>query len=786
MKFTFGWLKEYLDTSASLQEICDKLTSLGLIVDKVENRSEELEAFKICEIVDIEQHPNADRLKVCKVNTGHEMLQIVCGGANARQGLKTVLASVGSTIPSSKTAIKLGKVRDVESHGMLCSGEELLLEHQSDGIIEVDPGAPVGAVYAQWLGLDDPFIEIEITPNRGDCLGVYGVARDLSASGIGKLKPLKAIEIKGQYPCPISLTVDTKASPYFTGRLIRGVKNGPSPLWLQRRLESIGLRPISALVDITNFITYDRGRPLHVFDADKIKGNLNVRFSTADESFTALDGNVYTLSDDMTVIADQSGVISLAGIMGGESTGCDVETQNVFLESAYFEPIQITFAGQNLGIISDARYRFERGVDPETTLPGLEAATQMILDICGGEASEMVVSGKIPDVRNEIKFDPSRTYSLGGLEISQDRQKQVLSALGFSCKDDGKFIQVKTPSWRPDVEHSSDLVEEILRVEGYDKIPAVPYPGRPTGKPLSSLQERRFVVREVLANQGLLEVVTYSFISLKDGQHFGGIPEELILLNPISQELAGMRPSLLPSLLKAVHDNQARGQNVTAFFEVGPQYSSSDPKGQSMMLAGLRAGKNAQGSWNTKERPINIYDVKADVAQLFNILGLTYQWDRTAPEWYHPGRSAALKLGKNILGYFGEIHPRVLKAFDIKGTVVAFELFLDDLPLSRRKSTQKPIGQFSLYQAVERDFSFVVDKEIPADSLIMAALKDNKEFGSHVTIFDVFEMEGNKKAIGLRFKLQAADHTLTDQEIQSFSDKVVSQVQIATGGVLRQ
>lgn len=786
MKFTLSWLKEYLETTASLEAIRDKLTSLGLVVDKVENRMEELSSFKICEIVDIEKHPNADRLKVCRVNTGQEILQIVCGGANARKGLKTVLAPVGAIIPSSQTVIKVGKVRDVESFGMLCSGEELLLEEKSEGIIEVDPKAPVGEIYAKWLGLDDPFIEIEITPNRGDCLGVHGVARDLAATGIGKLKSLNPVKIQGQFSCPISLNLDLKACPYFTGRVIRGVKNGPSPLWLQRRLESIGLRPISALVDITNFFNYDRARPLHVFDADKLKGSLNIRLSKTGESLTALDGKTYALTEEMTVISDDSGIISLAGLMGGEGTGCDETTQNVFLESAFFDPVQIALTGQKLGIISDSRYRFERGVDPASTLSGLEAATQMILEICGGEPSEYIIAGEEPDLKCEILYDPIRVKTLGGLDVSLERQKEILSPLGFDLEPKESKLKVITPTWRFDVEQPSDLVEEVLRVEGYDKIPALPYQDRPRTKPMTPLQDRRFMVRQILANQGLLEAVTYSFMSQEMGKAFGGISEDLVLLNPISQELEAMRPSLLPHLLKAVLDNQARGEGSVRLFEVGPQYTATDPKGQKIMVTGLRAGSFHFGSWNEKKRPVDIYDVKADVSQVLNAFKTSTTWERTAPQWYHPGRSAAIKLGNLVLGYYGEIHPRVIKAFDLKGPVVAFELFLDLIPLPKRKSTQKQKLVLSAYQAVERDFSFVVDREIPADSLIMAALKDNKALGNTAIVFDVFDLENNKKAVGIRFRLQADDHTLTEQEIQDFSQKVISQVYAVTGGVLRQ
>jgi phenylalanyl-tRNA synthetase beta chain len=781
MKFTLSWLKDHLETEAPLEVITEKLTALGLVVDKVENKAEALAPFKICEIVEAEKHPNADRLQVCRVNTGEEIIQVVCGAPNARKGLKAVLARPGDVIPLTKQILKVGKVRDVESFGMICSTQELLLGEGSDGIIEVDPTAPLGKPYAKWIGLDEILIEIEISPNRGDCLGVHGIARDLSATEIGKLKPLKVDKVKGSYPCPISLKADLDASPHFTGRVIRGLQNGPSPLWLQRKLEAIGLRPISALVDITNSFAYDQARPLHVFDVDKVKGNLNIRFSKAGENFKGLDGKTYILSDDMTVITDDSGVISLAGVMGGESTGCDEATHTVFLESAFFDPIRTAITGRTLGILSDSRYRFERGVDPASTLPGLEAATQMILEICGGEASEVVVEGKAPDLRQSLVFNPSRVKTLGGIEVSSEHAQEILTTLGFEVKGEEKSLTVLTPSWRSDVEQEADLVEEVLRVEGYDKIPSVPYEGRPEQKPLSALQERRFVVRERLANRGLVEVVTWSFMAPKDGKLFGTVLDSLVLLNPISQELDTMRPSLLPNLLKALLLNQNRGAEAVGLFEVGPQFSDPTLQGQHMMVTGLRAGAFHLGNWCEKKRPVDIYDVKADVAR---ILPIAVQEDQIAPLWYHPGRSATLKLGPTVLGYFGEIHPRILKEYDVKGPVVAFEIFLDRIPLSKRKS--KPKLVLSPYQRVERDFAFVVDRDTPAETLIKAVQKADPILIKDIILFDVFDLGDHKKSIAIRVSLQSQDHTLTEEEIQGISQKVIRLVTENTGGALRQ
>lgn len=786
MRFTLSWLKEHLETDASLDAITDKLTSLGLVVDKVENRAQELAPFTICEIEEAAKHPAADRLQVCRVNTGTETLQIVCGAPNARKGLKTVLAHPGDVIPSTKQVLKVGKVRGVDSFGMMCSARELLLGEAEDGILELNPKAPVGEPYAKWAGIDDILIDIEVSPNRSDCLGVYGIARDLAATGLGTLKSLKDHKVKGSYPCPIHVKIEKEACPHFTGRVIRGLKNGPSPEWLQKKLQGIGLRPISALVDITTYFTCDRARPLHVFDASKIKGSLNVRLSKEEEAFKALDGKDYTLSEGMTVIEDDSGVISLAGVMGGETTACDETTHTVFLESAFFDPVSIAMAGRSLGILSDSRFRFERGVDPASTLPGLEAATQMILDLCGGEASEVVEVGHTPDFRTHISFNPVRLETLGGATVPQERVTTILTSLGFEVKGQGKQLSVLTPSWRFGMDHEADLVEEILRVEGYDKIPAVPYGERPQQKPLEAHQSRRFVARDLLANRGLMEVITWSFMSQKDVEPFGGVPKNLVLLNPLSQDLSGMRLTIVPNLLKAVLNNQNRGAESVALFEIGPQYSDPTPKGQHMMATGVRAGVFQRGSWCDKKRLVDLYDVKGDAMALMDMANLTPQLDPIAPLWYHPGRAGTLRLGPLVLGYFGEIHPRLLKTFDLKGPTVAFEIFLDRLPLPKRKTTAKPLLTLSPFQAVDRDFAFVVARNVPADNLIKAARKADPSLIEDCMLFDVFELPNDQKSLGIRVRFQPKDHTLMEEEIQALSEKIISSITQSTGGVLRQ
>lgn len=786
MRFTLSWLKEHLETDASVEEIADKLTSLGLVVDKVENKAEALASFTICEILEAQKHPNADRLKVCRVNTGTEVLQIVCGAPNARPGLKTILARPGDVIPATKQVLKVGKVRDVESFGMMCSARELLLGDEDSGIMELGPDAPVGESYAKWAGLGDILIEIEISPNRGDCLGVYGIARDLAATGIGVLKTLPEHKIKGTFPCPVQVAIQEQVRCYFTGRLIKGVKNGPSPAWLQQKLQAIGLKPISALVDITNYFTYDRARPLHVFDGDKLQGNLHINLPKTGQSFQALDGKKYRLFEDTTVISDDSGVIALAGIMGGESTACDDTTHTVFLEAAFFDPIAIARAGRSLGILSDSRYRFERGVDPASTLPGLEAATQMILDLCGGEASEIVEAGKAPERDLLISFNPDRIESLGGMVVPRERVIQMLQSLGFEVQETGKRMSVHPPSWRFGMGHEADLVEEILRVEGYDNIPAVPYGERPEQKPLGIEQRRRFEARDLLANRGLMEVMTWSFLSQKDVESFGGVSENLVLLNPITQDLDRMRPSILPNLLKVAQSNQNRGAEAVALFEIGPQYSDSTPKGQHMMASGVRAGAIKKVDWLEKKRLVDVFAAKSDIMALMDMANLSPQLEANAPSWYHPGRSGTLKLGPMVLGHFGEIHPRLLKIFDLKGPVVAFEVFLDRMPLPKRKTTAKPSLVLSPFQAVDRDFAFIVDQSVPADALIKTAKKADPSLIEDCTLFDVFELPEGQKSLAIRVRLQPKDHTLTEEEIQPLSDKIISSIAQNTGGVLRQ
>ncbi len=792
MKFTLSWLKQYLKTDASLEDICERLSALGLVVGEVEDRTKELAAFTICEVVEAGKHPNADRLTLCKVNTGEKIIQVVCGGSNVRTGMKSVLAQPGDVIPANGMTLKTGEVRGEASQGMLCSLDELKLGTATDGsIMDIAADAPVGEAYAPWAGVDDAVITIEITPNRGDCLGVYGIARDLAASGLGELIHLEDVKVEGTFKSPITVSIDDavrNAYPVFGSRLIRNVKNGPSPEWLQQRLLAIGLRPISILVDITNYFTFDRGRPLHVFDADKLKGNLKVHFANGGEKLKALDEKEYTLDKDMVLISDDNGPQSLGGIMGGEATGCTDDTTNVLLEAAFFDSIITAITGRKLGINSDARFRFERMVDPTTILPGIEAATQMIIDLCGGEASETMITGETPNLSTSFPYSPTRVKTLGGTDVSEDRQKEILTHLGFTVETKGKDWVLTRPSWRPDIHGPADIVEEILRIEGYDNIPSLPFTAPLDNPILTPTQKRRFMVRDVMAGRGLVEVMTYSFLSEELAKEFGGNDTKLRLLNPISQELSTMRPSILPNLLNSTSHNQNHSIMDVALFEVGPQYKDNTPEGQELVATGIRVGHHSQTSWNQKKEPADMFDAKADALAVLEACGVKkVQLTREAPHYYHPGRSGTLKQGKNILGHFGEIHPRQIKQFDLKGPVVGFEVILSNLQPPKVKAAKAQLELPNLLP-VERDFAFVVDQSVEADAVLSAATKGAGKLFHEIRLFDVFEgasLGEGKKSLALRVTLQPKDKTLTDEELQQVSQDVIAEVERKTNGVLR-
>jgi len=797
MKFTLGWLKEHLDTNATIDEVVEKLTAIGLEVEGVEDRAAKLKPFVIAEVLSAEQHPDADRLRLCKVNTGSETLQVVCGAPNARTGLKGVFAPIGSYVPGSDMTLKPTEIRGVASEGMLCSERELELSEAHEGIIDLPADAPVGVAYAEYAGLDDPVIEIAITPNRQDCLGVYGIARDLAAAGLGTLKSGDVEPVAGAFESPRTVTIDASAKdicPLFSGRYIRGVRNGQSPAWMQNRLRAIGLRPISALVDITNYVMIDRARPLHVYDADKLSGGIVVRSATDGETLLALDGEEYSLSKGMCAIADETRALGIGGIMGGEESGCTEETVNVMLESAWFDPIATATAGRKLGLESDARYRFERGVDPAFTVLGAEMATRLILEICGGEAGNMVVAGDVPEIGKKVDFRPARVRALGGLDVSADASAAILTSLGFDVSGEGETLSVQAPSWRVDVDGEADLVEEVLRIRGYDAIPAVPVTrGADQGDFLTGRQVRTRLAKRTLASRGLSEAVTWSFLGEADSVLFGGDPDKVRIENPINAEMDVMRPNLLPNLIRATGRNVDRGIRNLGLFEVGNQFADDTPEGQALVAAGIRRGNSGDRHWASEARAVDAFDAKADALAVLSACGAPVdklQTEAGGADWYHPGRSGLLKLGpKNVLAAFGELHPRVLKALDVSGPVVAFEVFMDAIPLPKGKGgrSRGPLNA-SDYQAVDRDFAFTVARSVSAEDILRAAQGADKKLIRDATVFDVYAGEGmadDQKSVAIRLRLQADDRTLTDKEIEAVAASVVEAISKRTGGVLR-
>ncbi|WP_428248790.1 phenylalanine--tRNA ligase subunit beta [Ferrovibrio sp.] len=801
MKFTLSWLKDHLDTTASLDQIATTLTALGLEVEGITDPAAVYKPFVIARVVKAEQHPNADKLRVCIVDYGGpETMQVVCGAPNARTGLIGVFAPVGATVPGIDVLLKAATIRGVASNGMLCSEREMGLSDDHEGIIDLPADTPVGTPFAAVAGLDDPVIEIKLTPNRGDCLGVRGIARDLAAAGLGSLKPLNTAKVAGGFESPIKVTRDLPADAQdacamFVGRLIRKVKNGPSPAWLQRRLKAIGLRPISALVDVTNYITYDLGRPLHVFDADKVQGDIVARLAKPGEKILALDGKEYTLDETMTVIADGAGAEGIGGVMGGEHSGCTPETVNVFLECAWFDQERTAKTGRKLGIHSDARHRFERGVDPAFLHDGAEIATRMILDLCGGEPSQIVVAGAEPAWQKRVALRPSRLLGLVGFDLPKPRQIELLTKLGFAAKDEGELIQVDVPSWRPDIDGEADLVEEIARLEGFDHIPSTPLPPlRAVPLPAVNASQRRSrQVKRALAARGLVEAVTYSFIKRQEAQLFGGGGDALVLINPISADMDAMRPSVLPGLINAARRNMDRGFNDLALFEVGPQFNDPTPTGQDWVATGIRRGQTGARHWREAPRAVDAYDAKADAIAALAGAGLpveSLQIMDGAPDWYHPGRSGTLRLGpKVILAAFGELHPRVLKALDARGPLVGFEVYLDRLPASRSKGGRsKPALKLSEFPAVERDFAFIVGADVAADTLIKAVKGAEKALIARVSVFDVFAgtgIEPGKKSVAISVRLEPRERTLTDAEIEAVGQKIVAAAAKACNAVLR-
>jgi len=806
MKFTVSWLKDHLETTASIAALTDTLSALGLEVEGVEDRSEKLAPFTIARVLEAKRHPNADKLQVCKVATGDGVVEVVCGAPNARSGMIGVFAPVGSYIPGKALRLEARAVRGIVSAGMLVSEAELELSDEGDGIIELPAqmAERVGQRYVDVMGLADPVIEVKLTPNRPDCTGVRGIARDLAAAGLGQLKPeLSRTGVEGSFKCPIAIKLEfapaaADACPCFAGRYLRGVNNGPAPAWLQQRLTAVGLRPINALVDVTNYISLDRGRPLHVYDADKIKGAIRARLGRQGETFLGLDGKTHAVDDSMCVIADDRAVLGFGGILGGEDTSVTTASKNILIECAYFDPVRTAATGRKTGIISDARYRFERGVDPAFIKPGLDLATALMLEVAGGAPSEALIAGTPPQVDTVIDFPLSLVEKLAGIRIDAGTIRATLQALGFKLAGAGASSKVTVPSWRPDVGGPADLVEEVVRITGLDKVPSAPMP-RQRGVARALLTEAQRRVRRArreLAARGMVEAITWSFIAPEAARHFGGGQPCLELANPISSQMTSMRPSLLPGLLEAAQRNRHRGFSDLALFEVGQVYRDDTPKGQLMAAAGVRLG-NAGGAgsgrhWRGGAAAADVFDAKADVIGLLAGLGFDAgraQIGREAPAWFHPGRSGVFRLGpKTVLASFGEMHPQVLAALDVSGPVAAFEVELAAIPLERRKSLAKPGLKLADRLAVRRDFAFVLEQEVAAGDVIKAVLAADKTLITGVKVFDLFEdasLGAGKKSLALEVTLQPTDKTLTDEEIEAVSAKVVAQVKKATGGDIR-
>jgi phenylalanyl-tRNA synthetase beta chain len=817
MKFTLSWLKTHLETDATLDDITEALTRIGLELEGVENRGAALAGFRIANVVEAVQHPNADRLRACKVDAGDGVVSVVCGAPNARTGMKAVLAMPGAFIPGTGITLKVGEIRGVKSEGMMLSAREMGLGEDHAGIIELPADAPVGQDYAVWAGLDDPVIDISVTPNRGDCFSVRGVARDLAAAGLGTLKPFAPAVIPPAFDAGPSWRIDfPEACPWILGRTIRGVKNSPSPKWLQDRLTSIGLRPINALVDVTNFFTFDLGRPLHVFDVKKLTGTVLTLRRGAGETMLALNGKEYTLHPDDCAICDDAGVQSIAGVIGGEATGCDETTTEVFVECALFDPIRIALTGRRHQIVSDARQRFERGLDPALMPAAIEAATALILELCGGTPSTVKGAGGEPAWQRDATMRFGRIKDFGGSGIDAEAAVDGLQRLGFTVRHrDDHQVTVAVPSWRNDIagalaldqaptldpakaaaaaegcaqiEAENDLIEEVLRLRGLDAVPPVSLPqaGPVPRATLTPRQQRSALARRTLAAAGLIECVTFSFMAQAEAAHFGDCPDALRLSNPIASDLDQLRPTPLATLAMAAKRNAARGYPDVSLFEVGPAFSLQDPNGQRLVAAGLRAGSTAR-SWIAASRPVDAMDAKADLWAVLAGVGVpmdALQVTADAPAFLHPGRSATVRQGpKTVLGLFGEVHPRLIAELDLPGPMVVFEVNLDAIADPKRRKKAAP--DLAAFQPLRRDFAFVVDAEVAADAVIRAARGAERSLVTGVSLFDVYQMPDGRKSLGIEVTFQPRERTLTDAEIEVACQKVVAAVAKATGAVLR-
>ena len=800
MKFTLSWLKDHLDTEASLEDIRDKLTMIGLEVEEIDDKAL-LKPFTIARVIEAKPHPDADRLRVLSVDTGNGgPVQVVCGAPNARNGLVGAFAAPGAYVPGIGLTLSVEKIRGVESRGMMCSERELMMSDEHDGIIDLPGDAPVGEPFAAWAGLDDPVIEIGLTPNRPDATGVHGIARDLAAAGLGALKDGSVRPVEGSGESPVKVTIEAPdLCPGFALRMVRGVRNGPSPEWMRRRLTAIGLRPINALVDITNYVTFDRGRPLHVFDAAKVAGDLVVRRGVPGDKMLALDGREYELGPENCVIADDDGVESIAGIMGGEHSGCDENTTDALIESALWNPMNIARSGRDLGIVTDARYRFERGVDPEFMIDGMELATHLITKLCGGAPTQARIAGYEGHRPKIVRFPVSEVKRLTGTDVDRGEALNILDRLGFKASGDGGIVDVAVPSWRPDIEGKADLVEEVMRIHGVNNIEPRPLAGHEAvnGRILTTLQIRTRHAKRILAARGMMEAVNWSFIPAAHAKLFGGGADELKLANPIAADMSDMRPSLLPGLLTAARRNADRGHGDVALFEVSGAYESGTPEGQRRVASGIRRGTagltGAGRHWDGGAGPVGVFDAKADAFAVLEACGApvaSLRVEAGGPGWCHPGRCGTIRLGpKTVLGAFGEFHPETLGALNVDGPLCGFEVFIDAIPEPRRKPTKtRPRLDLSAFQAVTRDFAFVVDKSVGAAKICRAAAGADKKLITGVAVFDIFEgaaLGEGKKSIAIEVAIQPTERTLTDEDFDALSARITGNVEKQTGGVLR-
>jgi len=788
-----------LKPDITIENISNSLTNLGLEVESIVDPSKSLKNFIIAKIVEVSQHPNADRLSICAVDTGSTQVSVVCGASNVKENLKVVFAPIGAIIPSSGLVLKKKDIRGYTGEGMLCSSEELGFEERSNGIIELPEDAPLGKIYSDWLGLSDTIFEIGLTPDRGDCASVLGIARELSAIGLGVLKKKTTLKVKGTYKSPIkwNINLDSKnknACSYVKGRYFKGLKNVESPEWLKKRLISIGLNPISALVDLTNFITFDLGRPLHVFDANKIKGDLHMRMANDGEKLIALDGKNYDLNKNILIISDDNKPVSIAGVMGGEDTSCDLNTTEMFLESAYFDKKNIAISGRSLNILSDARYRFERGIDPVYVDEGLNIMTKLVIDICGGEVSEEVEAGKIELEKKKIDFNCSKLKKLGGIEIDKKEQKNILLNLGFEVKDNKNTLSLLVPSWRHDIIDEVDIVEELLRVKGYDSLIEVSLDKKiDNRKPVLSIDEyRNRLISLALVKRGLYEVVTFSFLSKKESKLFNANISPVKLDNPISEDLSFMRPSLLSNLINCFIDNYKKGLKNSGLFEVGSIYMGDKESEQIACSAGIRSGEVSSRHWDLDTREADIYDVKKDAYKALEAIGINIKnliLKTDTPDWYHPGRSGSINLGKNLLGYFGELHPKYSENYGIR--IVCFELFHNKFPNILKKKANKNYISYNL-MPIKKDFSFISNMETTSAGIIISIKKSLNTISYidvlEVNVFDVYSEKlssSDKKSLGIEVIMQPNEKTLNDKEISDILNLIIENVEKDTNSILR-